>query len=88
MRCETNKPAVAIDRTVERVRETFVTVPQKSREPGIASASVKCLARSAQTSEVEMIPAAAVAGAESPGSQSSFALVRGIPTAARGTRVC
>jgi len=55
------------------------------REPGIADASVKCLAHSAQTSSRERIPAAALAGAES---QSSFSLLRGFPTAARGRWVC
>jgi hypothetical protein len=57
------------------------------RELGIADASVKCLAHSAETSSREMIPAAAVTGAESPGSQSSFTLLRGLPTAARGIYV-
>ena len=55
-----------------------------SREPGIADASVKCLAHSAQTSSREGISAAVFAGAESPGSQSSFSHLRGLPAAVRG----
>jgi len=76
--------------TVERVRETFVRSPQvnNSRESGIADVSVKCLAHSAQTSSRKRIPATAFAGAESPGSQSSFTLMLGFATAATGRRVC
>ena len=72
--------------TVERVRESCQEPSEvnTSREPVIADASVKCLARSAQTSSRERIPATDVAGDESEGPQSSFAL----PTAAGGTRVC
>jgi len=59
-----------------------------SRKPGIADVSVKCLAHSAQTSSRKRIPGAAFAGAESPGSQSSFTLMLGFSTAATGRRVC
>jgi len=59
-----------------------------SRQPGIADVSVKCLANSAQTSSREKKPAAGVAGTESPVSQSSFTILRGFPTSARGKRVC
>ena len=55
-----------------------------SRELGIAGASGKCLVHSVPASSCKRIPAAAVAGAESAGSQSSFSLLRRFPTAARG----
>ena len=59
----------------------------KLREPGIADVSVKCLAHSTLTSSREGISAVAFAGAESTGSQSSFTLLLGFPTAAMGRRV-
>jgi hypothetical protein len=59
-----------------------------SLDPGIADASVKCLAYSAQTSLRKTILAAVVAGTESPESQSSFPVLRGFPRAARERRVC
>jgi hypothetical protein len=51
-----------------------------SRKLEIANTSVKCLVHSAQTSSRGSILAAAVAGTESPRSQSSFTLLRGFPT--------
>jgi len=84
----TDRPGPSAE-TVKRVRETFVRSTQKSKHRArIVDASFKCLAHSAQTSSRERIPAAAVAGAESPGSQFSFSLLRGFPAAARGRRVC
>ena len=68
--------------TVERVRETFVRSPQKSTHRASRELQMP------QTSSRERIPAAAVAGAESPRSQSSFTLLRGFPTEARGRLVC
>ena len=68
-------------------------LPGALRSQNIARAgNGKCLSRVFRafcaTPERERIPAAAVAGAESPESQSSFALLRGFPIAARETRVC
>jgi hypothetical protein len=91
VRCEANRLIGAIGRDCRACVRNFCQEPSEvntSREPGIADASVICLAHSAQTSSRERIPAAAVAGDESPGSQSSFPLLRGFPTAARGRRVC
>jgi hypothetical protein len=68
VRCETNRPAEATGRDCRACARDFYQEPSEvntSREPGIANASVKCLAHSAQTSSRERIPAAAVAGAES-----------------------
>jgi hypothetical protein len=87
VRCETNRPAGVIGRDCRACARNVCQEPSEvntSREPGIADASVKCLAHSAQTSSREKIPAAASAGAESPGSQSSFSHLRGFPPAARG----
>jgi len=89
VRCETNRPAGAIGRDCRACARNVCQEPSEvntSREPGIADASVKCLAHSAQMSSHERIPAAAFADAESPGSQSSFSHLRGFPPAARGRR--
>jgi len=89
--CEMNRPAGAIGRDCRACSRNVFQEPSEvntSREQGIADGSVKCLAHSAQTSSRERIPAAAFAGGEFPGSQSSFTLRRGFPTAARGRRVC
>jgi hypothetical protein len=59
-----------------------------SHDPGIAGASVKCLAHSAKMSSHERVPVAAVAGTGSPGSQSSFLVLHGFPTEARGRWLC
>ena len=91
VRCETNRPARAIGRNCRACARNVCQESSQvntSREPGIADASVKCLAHSTQTSSRERIRAAAVAGTESPGSQSSFSLLRGFLTAARRRRVC
>ena len=88
--CETKRPAGAIGRDCRACARNFCQEPSEvntSREPGIADASVKCLAHSAQKSSRERITGAAFAGAESPGSQSSFTLLCGFPTAARGRQV-
>ena len=84
-------PAGAIGRDCRPCARNVCQEPSEvntSREPGTADASVKCLAHSAQTSSRERIAAAAFAGAESPGSQSSFTLLQGFPAAARRRRVC
>ena len=78
-------------KTVERVQEMFVRSPQKSThcmswELQMPQSSVWRILRKRLSRE--RILAAAVAGAESPGSQSSFTLLRGLPAAARGRRVC
>ena len=89
MRCETKRPVGAIGRDCRACARNVCQEPSEvntSREPGIADASVKCLAHSAQMSSHERIPAAAFADAESPGSQSSFSHLRGFPPAARGRR--
>ena len=91
MHCETKMLPGVIGRDCRACARKVCQEPSEvntSREPGIAVASVKCLAHSAQTSSCERIPAAALAGAESPGSQFSFSLLRGFPTMARGRRVC
>ena len=91
VRSKMNRPAGAISRDCRACLRNFCQEPSKvntSCELGIADTSVKCLVHSAQTSSHERIPAAAVAGAESPGSQSSFTLLREFPTAASGRRVC
>jgi hypothetical protein len=72
--------------TVERVQETFVRSPQKSkhgasRELQMPQSSVWHILR-------KRLRVKAFAGADSPGSRSSFTLLRGFPTAARGKRVC
>jgi len=89
--CETNRLAGAIGRDCQACARYLCQEPSEvntSREPGIADASVKCLAHSVQASSCERILAAAFAGAESPGSQSLFTLLHRFPTAARGRRVC
>ena len=89
--CETNRLAGAISWDCWACARNACQEPSEvniSREPGISDASVKCLVHSVQMSSYERIPAAAVAGAESPGSQSSFSLLRGFPTVAKGRRVC
>jgi len=91
VRCETNRPAAAIGRDCRACSRNVCQEHSEvntSREPGIADASVKCLAHSAQMSSRERIHAASFVGAEYPGSQSSFTFLRGFPTAARGRRVC
>jgi len=89
VRCEKNRPAGAIGRDCRECARNVCQEPSEvntSREPGIADASVKCLAHSAQTSSREGISAAIFAGAESPRSQSSFSHLRGLPAAVRGWR--
>jgi len=91
VRCKMNRPAKAIGRDCRACARNVCQEPSEVttlREPGIADASVQCLAHSAQMSSRKRIPAAAFAGAESPGSQYLFILLRGFPTAARGRRVC
>ena len=81
VRCETKRPAGAIGRDCRACARNVCQEPSEvnqSREPGIADVSVKCLAHSAQTSSRKRIPAAAFAGAESPGSQSSFVTVTAV----------
>ena len=55
---------------------------------GNSDASVRYLAHSAQMFSCERIPAAGVAGAESPELQSSFSLLLGFPAAAIGRCAC
>jgi len=89
--CETKRPAGAIGRDCRACARNVCQEPSEvnnSREPGIADVSVKYLVHSAQTSSRKRIPSAAFVGAESPGSQSSFTLLLGFPTAAMGRRVC
>jgi hypothetical protein len=70
-------------RLSKRMRETFVRSQHFVRH-GTAYASAKFLTHSAQTSSCKRLHAAAVAGAESPGSKRMFSVLCGFPTAARG----
>ena len=91
MRCETQRPAGAIGRDCRACARNFCQEPSEvntSRETEISDASFKFLAHPAQMSSHERLQAAAFTGAESLGSQSSFTLLHGFPTAARGRMVC
>jgi hypothetical protein len=91
MRCGTKRPVRVISQDCRACARNFFQEPSEvntSRELGIADASVKCWAHSAQTSWHEGIQAAAVAGAESSESQLSFPVLCGFPAAAGGRQVC
>jgi hypothetical protein len=83
VRCKMNRLARAIGWDCRACARNFSQQPSEVNtlcEPVIADTSVKCLTHSAQMSSCERIPAATVIGAESPGSQSSFPVLRGFPT--------